>query len=103
MIWLLLVYEFLNDDNGYDISDYCKIMNEFGIMEDWDELLYEMYECNMKLMMDLVVNYIFDEYNWFIELCKLKDNKYRDYYIWCFGKEGKELNNWGVVFSGFVW
>lgn len=82
VIWLSPVYESPNDDNGYDISDYCKIMNEFGTMEDWDELLHEMHERNMKLMMDLVVNHTSDEHNWFIESRKSKDNKYRDYYIW---------------------
>lgn len=103
VIWLSPVYESPNDDNGYDISDYCKIMNEFGTMEDWDELLLEMHKRNMKLMMDLVVNHTSDEHNWFIESCKSKDNKYRDYYIWRPGKEGKEPNNWGAAFSGSAW
>ncbi|PEK00745.1 oligo-1,6-glucosidase [Bacillus wiedmannii] len=103
VIWLSPVYESPNDDNGYDISDYCKIMNEFGTMEDWDELLHEMHERNMKLMMDLVVNHTSDEHNWFIESRKSKDNKYRDYYIWRPGKEGKEPNNWGAAFSGSAW
>lgn len=103
VIWLSPVYESPNDDNGYDISDYCKIMNEFGTMEDWDELLHEMHKRNMKLMMDLVVNHTSDEHNWFIESCKSKDNKYRDYYIWRPGKEGKEPNNWGLTFSGSAW
>ncbi|MGH0940430.1 glycoside hydrolase family 13 protein [Bacillus mycoides] len=103
VIWLSPVYESPNDDNGYDISDYCKIMNEFGTMEDWDELLHEMHKRNMKLMMDLVVNHTSDEHNWFIESCKSKENKYRDYYIWRPGKEGKEPNNWGAAFSGSAW
>ncbi|MBW3495439.1 oligo-1,6-glucosidase [Bacillus sp. FDAARGOS_1420] len=103
VIWLSPVYESPNDDNGYDISDYCKIMNEFGTMEDWDELLHEMHKRNMKLMMDLVVNHTSDEHNWFIESCKSKDNKYRDYYIWRPGNEGKEPNNWGAAFSGSAW
>ncbi|MFP3410888.1 oligo-1,6-glucosidase [Bacillus sp. SIMBA_074] len=103
VIWLSPVYESPNDDNGYDISDYCKIMNEFGTMEDWDELLHEMHKRNMKLMMDLVVNHTSDEHNWFIESRKSQDNKYRDYYIWRPGKEGKEPNNWGAAFSGSAW
>ncbi|HHT7189725.1 TPA: oligo-1,6-glucosidase [Bacillus cereus] len=103
VIWLSPVYESPNDDNGYDISDYCKIMNEFGTMEDWDELLHEMHERNMKLMMDLVVNHTSDEHNWFIESRKSKHNKYRDYYIWRPGQEGKEPNNWGAAFSGSAW
>ncbi|MBM6645770.1 alpha-glucosidase [Bacillus sp. RIT 809] len=103
VIWLSPVYESPNDDNGYDISDYCKIMNEFGTMEDWDELLHEMHKRNMKLMMDLVVNHTSDEHNWFIESRKSKENKYRDYYIWRPGNEGNEPNNWGAAFSGSAW
>ncbi|MBC6974228.1 alpha-glucosidase [Bacillus sp. Xin] len=103
VIWLSPVYESPNDDNGYDISDYRKIMDDFGTMEDWDELLSEMHKRNMKLMMDLVVNHTSDEHNWFIESRKSKDNPYRDYYIWRPGKDGKEPNNWGAAFSGSVW
>ncbi|WP_410983792.1 glycoside hydrolase family 13 protein [Bacillus cereus] len=103
VIWLSPVYESPNDDNGYDISDYRKIMDDFGTMEDWDELLSEMHKRNMKLMMDLVVNHTSDEHNWFIESRKSKDNPYRDYYIWRPGKDGKEPNNWGAAFSGSAW
>lgn len=103
VIWLSPVYESPNDDNGYDISDYRKIMNEFGTMNDWDELLEEMHKRNMKLMMDLVVNHTSDEHHWFVESRKSKDNSYRDYYIWRKGKSGKEPNNWGAAFSGSAW
>lgn len=54
----------------------------------------------MKFVMDFVVNYIFDEYKWFEEFRKFKDNLYRDYYFWC---EENEINNWGLIFSGLVW
>ncbi|MEI4829033.1 alpha-glucosidase [Bacillus sp. FJAT-53711] len=103
VIWLSPVYESPNDDNGYDISNYRKIMDEFGTMNDWDQLLDEMHKRNMKLMMDLVVNHTSDEHNWFVESRKSKDNPYRDYYIWRKGKNGKEPNNWGAAFSGSAW
>ncbi|PFK46928.1 glucohydrolase [Bacillus cereus] len=103
VIWLSPVYESPNDDNGYDISNYRKIMDEFGTMEDWDKLLSEMHKRNMKLMMDLVVNHTSDEHNWFVESRKSKDNPYRDYYIWRPAKDGKEPNNWGAAFSGSAW
>lgn len=103
VIWLSPVYESPNDDNGYDISDYRKIMDEFGTMNDWDKLLSEMHKRNMKLMMDLVVNHTSDEHHWFVESRKSKDNPFRDYYIWRKGKDGKEPNNWGAAFSGSAW
>ncbi|MFT4416238.1 glycoside hydrolase family 13 protein [Fredinandcohnia humi] len=103
VIWLSPVYESPNDDNGYDISNYREIMKEFGTMEDWEELLHQMHERNMKLMMDLVVNHSSDEHEWFQQSRLSKDNPYRDYYIWCPGKDGKEPNNWESIFSGSAW
>lgn len=103
VIWLSPVYQSPNDDNGYDISDYKKIMDEFGTMEDWDQLLEEIHQRGMKLMMDLVVNHTSDEHEWFQESRKTKDNHYRDYYIWRPGKNGKEPNNWRSSFGGSAW
>ncbi|MGG4169225.1 alpha-glucosidase [Rossellomorea vietnamensis] len=103
VIWLSPVYESPNDDNGYDISDYKAIMDEFGTMEDWEELLEGLHSRGMKLMMDLVVNHSSDEHSWFIESRKSQDNLYRDYYIWRPGKDGNEPNNWTSFFSGSAW
>ncbi|WP_338780526.1 alpha-glucosidase [Metabacillus sp. FJAT-52054] len=103
VVWLSPVYQSPNDDNGYDISDYRKIMDEFGTMDDWDEMLKEMHDRGIKLVMDLVVNHSSDEHAWFAESRQSKDNPYRDYYIWRPGKDGKEPNNWESVFSGSAW
>ncbi|QPC45842.1 glycoside hydrolase family 13 protein [Mangrovibacillus cuniculi] len=103
VVWLSPVYESPNDDNGYDISDYRKIMDEFGTMEDWENMLAEMHKRGIKLVMDLVVNHSSDEHAWFVESRKSKDNPYRDYYIWREGKDGKEPNNWESAFSGSAW
>ena len=103
VIWLSPVYKSPNDDNGYDISDYCDIMDEFGTMEDMDNLLKEANEKGIKILMDLVVNHTSDEHKWFIEAKKSKDNKYRDYYIWRDPVNGHEPNNLGSCFSGSAW
>jgi oligo-1,6-glucosidase len=103
VVWLSPIYKSPNDDNGYDISDYRDIMDEFGTMEDWEEMLEEMHKRGIKLVMDLVVNHTSDEHPWFIESRKSKDNPYRDYYIWRPGKDGKEPNNWESFFSGSAW
>jgi oligo-1,6-glucosidase len=89
IIWLCPIYESPNDDNGYDISDYRKIMSEFGSMQDFDELLAEMKSRNLKLVMDLVANHTSDEHLWFKESKKSRDNKYRDYYHWWPAEKGK--------------
>ena len=104
VIWLSPVYKSPNDDNGYDISDYQAIMDEFGTMEDFDRMLATAHEKGIKIMMDLVVNHTSDEHKWFIESRKSTDNPYRDYYIWRPAKEDGNLpNNWGSCFSGPAW
>ncbi len=103
VIWLSPVYQSPNDDNGYDISDYQAIMEEFGTMEDYDRMLARAHELGIKIMMDLVVNHTSDEHAWFVESRKSVDNPYRDFYIWRKGKDGKEPNNWGSCFSGSAW
>ena len=104
VIWLSPVYKSPNDDNGYDISDYQAIMDEFGTMEDFDRMLAAAHERGIKIMMDLVVNHTSDEHKWFIESRKSTDNPYRDYYIWRPAKEDGSLpNNWGSCISGPAW
>lgn len=104
VIWLSPIYKSPNDDNGYDISDYCDIMDEFGTMDDFDALLEETHKKGIKIVMDLVVNHTSDEHKWFIESKKSKDNLYRDYYIWREkSKDGGPPNNWGSVFGGSAW
>ena len=104
VIWMSPVYKSPNDDNGYDISDYRAIMDEFGTMEDFDELLAKAHERGIRIVMDLVVNHTSDEHKWFMESRKSKDNKYRDYYIWREGKDSQTPpNNWGSCFGGPAW
>ncbi|RDU36007.1 glucohydrolase [Neobacillus piezotolerans] len=103
VIWLSPVYDSPNDDNGYDIRDYYKIMDEFGTMADFDFLLASAHERGLKIIMDLVVNHTSDEHEWFVRSKSGRDNPYRDYYYWRDGKEGREPNNWGSIFSGPAW
>ncbi|HEX6289602.1 MAG TPA: alpha-glucosidase [Herpetosiphonaceae bacterium] len=103
VVWLSPVYRSPNDDNGYDISDYQAIMDEFGTMADWEELLAGLHRRSIKLIMDLVVNHTSDEHPWFVESRSSTDNPYRDYYIWRPGKDGREPNNWASFFGGSAW
>ena len=103
VIWLNPIYKSPNDDNGYDISDYRAIMDEFGTMEDFDRLLAEAHEKGLRIVMDLVVNHSSDEHPWFIESRKSVDSPYRDYYIWREGRDGNPPNNWGASFRGSAW
>ncbi|WP_332692821.1 glycoside hydrolase family 13 protein [Halalkalibacter lacteus] len=103
VVWLSPVYESPNDDNGYDISNYRGIMDEFGTMDDWENLLAEMHKRGIKLVMDLVINHSSDEHEWFVESRKSKDNPYRDYYIWRPGINGEPPTDWIASFGGSAW
>ena len=103
VIWLSPVYKSPNDDNGYDISDYEDIMDDFGTMEDMDELLKEGNKRGIKILMDLVVNHTSDEHKWFIESKKSKENAYRDYYVWSDPVNGEEPNDLTSAFGGSAW
>ena len=103
-LWLSPIYDSPNDDNGYDIRDYHKIMQEFGTMEDFDELLEKVHAKGMRLIMDLVINHTSDEHEWFKKALESPNSKYRDYYY--FRKDDgrkKEPNNWTSFFSGPAW
>lgn len=105
-VWLSPCYKSPNDDNGYDISNYRDIMDEFGTLSDWEEMLNAFHSRGIKVIMDLVVNHTSDEHKWFEESRKSKDNPYRDYYIWRDGK-GKDKktppNDWKACFGGSAW
>ena len=103
MIWICPIYSSPNDDNGYDISDYRKISEEFGGNKAFDILLKEMHKRGLKLIMDLVANHSSDEHKWFEESRKGEDNPYHDYYIWKRGNPEEPPNNWLSVFSGSAW
>lgn len=102
-IWLSPVYKSPNDDNGYDISDYEDIMDEFGSMADMEELIQEANKRDIKIVMDLVVNHTSDEHAWFVEAKKGKENPYRDYYVWRDPVNGDVPNDLHSTFSGSAW
>ena len=105
-VWLSPCYKSPNDDNGYDISDYRDIMDEFGTLADWEKMLEAFHNRGIKVLMDLVVNHTSDEHPWFQESRKDRTNPYRDYYIWRdgIGPDHKTPpNNWRACFGGSAW
>ncbi|MCD8501814.1 MAG: alpha-glucosidase [Bacillaceae bacterium] len=102
-IWICPMYKSPLDDNGYDISDYQDILEDFGTMGDFDQLLQEVHKRGMRLIIDLVLNHTSDEHPWFIESKSSRDNEKRDWYIWRDGKNGAEPNNWESIFGGSAW
>ena len=94
MVWLNPIYKSPNDDNGYDISDYRDIMDEFGAMEDFDAMIEGMHQRGIKFVMDVVVNHSSDEHEWFKQSRSSRDNPYRDYYHWWPAEKGKPNYRW---------
>ncbi|MBX7171509.1 MAG: alpha-glucosidase [Pyrinomonadaceae bacterium] len=94
VVWLNPIFKSPNDDNGYDVSDYCGIMDDFGTMEDFDEMLKGFHERGIKLVLDLVANHSSDEHFWFQESRKSRDNPYRNYYHWWEAEKGTPPKRW---------
>ncbi|MDG2397279.1 MAG: alpha-glucosidase [Flavobacteriaceae bacterium] len=103
MIWISPMYESPNVDNGYDVSDYRKISDDFGGDKDFDSLLKEIHSLGLRLIMDLIPNHSSDQHYWFQQARKSKKNPYHDYYIWKEGNINSLPNNWKSVFSGNAW
>ncbi len=115
IVWLNPVYQSPNADNGYDISDYRAIMDEFGTMDDWEALLEGLHDRDIRLIMDLVVNHTSDEHEWFVK-SRAGEEDYRDYYFWRDGRTDVEgftgwngpedeapPNEWESFFGGPAW
>ena len=81
-IWLCPCYKSPKCDNGYDISDYRAIDEDYGDLDDIKTLISELHKRDMKLIMDFVANHTSDKHEWFKEARKSKDSPYHDYYIW---------------------
>jgi len=103
VIWLTPIYESPQNDNGYDISDYYSIFQDYGTMEDFEELLKEAHQRDIKVIMDIVVNHTSTEHEWFKQSRSSKDNEYRDFYIWKDGNNGQPPTNWESKFGGSAW
>lgn len=103
IIWLSPIYQSPFVDQGYDISDYYKIAEEFGTMEEFDELLAEAKKREMYIVMDLVVNHCSDRHEWFQKALENPQGEYADYFYFRKGKDGKTPSNYRSYFGGSTW
>ena len=103
IVWLSPIYKSPFVDQGYDISDYYKIAEEFGTMEEFDELLEEAKKRDMYIVMDLVVNHCSDQHEWFQKALADPEGEYADYFYFIKGKDGKAPSNYRSYFGGSAW
>ncbi|MGZ2417293.1 trehalose-6-phosphate hydrolase [Staphylococcus caledonicus] len=101
-IWLTPIYESPMNDNGYDISNYFKINEQFGTLEEFETLVTEAHRRDLKVMLDIVINHTSTEHAWFKEAISSKDNPYRDYYFFRPSQDGPPTN-WESKFGGNAW
>lgn len=102
VLWLTPMYKSPQADNGYDISDYYNIDENYGTMEDFEKLLEEAHKRGLKIVMDIVVNHSSTENEWF-KKSEAGDPEYKDFYIWKDAVDGKEPTNWQSKFGGNAW
>lgn len=103
-IWISPFFQSPMKDFGYDLSDYREIDPLFGTMDDFDMLLEQAHDRNLKVIIDMVLNHTSDQHSWFQESCKNKTNPKSDWYVWVDTKEdGSPPNNWVSVFGGSAW
>lgn len=103
IIWLSPIYKSPFVDQGYDISDYYAIAEEFGTMDEFDELLAEAKKRDMYIIMDLVINHCSDKHEWFQKALAEPDGEYADYFYFRQGKDGNPPSNYRSYFGGSCW
>lgn len=103
IIWLSPIYKSPFVDQGYDISDYYSIAEEFGTMEEFDELLAETKKRDMSIIMDLVINHCSNQHEWFRKALADPDGEYADYFYFRKGKDGNPPSNYRSYFGGSCW
>ena len=103
IIWLSPIYKSPFVDQGYDISDYYAIAEEFGTMEQFEELLAEAKKRDMYIIMDLVINHCSDQHEWFQKALADPEGEYADYFYFRKGKNGNPPSNYRSYFGGSCW
>ena len=103
IIWLSPIYKSPFVDQGYDISDYYTIAEEFGTMEEFDELLAEAKKRDMYIIMDLVINHCSDQHEWFQKALADPNGEYADYFYFRKGRNGNPPSNLRSYFGGSCW
>ena len=101
-IWMTPVFASPQNDNGYDVADYCAIDPRFGTMEDMEKLIEESGRRGIGLMLDMVFNHTSTAHEWF-QRALAGEKEYQDYYIFKEGTPQKAPTNWQSKFGGSAW
>lgn len=102
-LWLSPFFTSPMRDYGYDVADYQAVDPTFGTMGDFQMLIDEAHQHDIKVMIDLVPCHTSDQHPWFRESRSSQDNPKRDYYVWRDPVDGREPNNWRSLAGGRSW
>ncbi|MDB4635763.1 alpha-glucosidase [Flavobacteriaceae bacterium] len=89
LVWMNPFFESPLVDNGYDVSDYRAILPRYGTMEDFQQMLDDFHERDIKFVLDVVVNHSSKEIEWFKQASSSRDSEYYDYYHWWPAEKGE--------------
>jgi len=103
-IWISPFFKSPMKDFGYDISDYRDIDPLFGDLNDFDELISQAHDRNIKIIIDQVLSHTSDQHQWFTDSRENQNNDKADWYVWAEAKDdGTAPNNWLSIFGGGAW
>jgi alpha-glucosidase len=103
-IWISPFFKSPMKDFGYDISDYRDIDPLFGNLNDFDELIGQAHDRDIKIIIDQVLSHTSDQHQWFLDSRENQSNDKADWYVWADSKEdGTAPNNWLSIFGGGAW
>ena len=103
-IWISPFFKSPMKDFGYDISDYRDIDPIFGDLNDFDELISQAHDRDIKIIIDQVLSHTSDQHQWFLDSRDNLTNDKADWYVWADAKEdGTAPNNWLSIFGGGAW
>ncbi|KZX00649.1 alpha-glucosidase [Pseudoalteromonas luteoviolacea] len=103
-VWISPFFKSPMKDFGYDISDYRDIDPMFGSIGDFDKLIEQAHQRDIKIIIDQVLSHTSNEHPWFVESRIDKFNNKADWYVWADAKpDGSPPNNWLSIFGGVAW
>ena len=79
-IWLMPMFE-SSTYHGYDVVDYYSVEQDYGTMEEFQELVDSCHENDIKIIIDFVVNHSSSYNEWFRDALSNPESEYRDYYL----------------------
>ncbi|MBP8228456.1 MAG: alpha-amylase, partial [Pararheinheimera sp.] len=93
-IWLTPMFE-APSYHGYDFTEFYQVEQDYGSMQDFEQLVQAAKAKNINIILDLVINHISDKHEWFQRSAK-GEAPYKDYFVW---RDELPSDGWGPAWS----